>query len=623
MSHDLGKLYFGRDDAEMDIAEGGLLHVGFLRTAVYEQVRMARKNLIIGRKGSGKSAICRTLAASGDQGPATVLVTPDQLSADEIQRFELQGVPVAMAKGMLWRYKMTVEVAKYLVAHAKAAHAKNRPSSVDVLHEFLVANHELDKEESRFWEIIRKLKVTLSLGMFGAKASVEIGGPSEGIRVNNQLDVIERHVGKAITDLDCPDDHPRLLILIDQVEDVWSDDADSDKLVIGLLDASREIPGKFRGVQCVVFLRGDIFDVLRFSDSDKHHSASTHISWMGEALLDMVLARARASLGEQVSADDLWTKIFPRQVNGIDSREFIISHTLRRPRDIIHLCNLCRDVAEQNGHRTIQVSDVVESVAQYSTWKLTDLANEYLINYPFLNRLLAMFKNSGYVVGRGAFEKRFAPALDEIRTRHPDRANALTTDGVLDVLYTIGFLGTHRNGRVVYAHEQKLTDRIEPTDTAFSIHPSFRYALHAESPTAVLPPEFDLPVPFDSPHAQSAPNLFLRRGSTPYTLWDSVGRRLRRVLENLADAGLPTEVRDDIIDNVHEILHFVDTTDPRIDPVAVFKHVMNVSAFLVGLSEKLEEDGFADQGEARTFIRSMADTGARLRREAVGTDEYR
>ncbi|MGH3377759.1 MAG: hypothetical protein ACRDP6_23800 [Actinoallomurus sp.] len=35
MSHDLADLYFGRDDAEMDIAEGGLLRAGFLPTPAY------------------------------------------------------------------------------------------------------------------------------------------------------------------------------------------------------------------------------------------------------------------------------------------------------------------------------------------------------------------------------------------------------------------------------------------------------------------------------------------------------------------------------------------------------------------------------------------------------------
>lgn len=97
---------------------------GFLPTPAYEAARKARKHLIIGRKGSGKSAICRTLAAQDEFELVTALVTPDALSADEIRRFELQGVESGMAKRMIWRYVLAVQIAKYLVAHAKAAHRK-------------------------------------------------------------------------------------------------------------------------------------------------------------------------------------------------------------------------------------------------------------------------------------------------------------------------------------------------------------------------------------------------------------------------------------------------------------------------------------------------------------------
>lgn len=71
---ELADLYFGRDDAEMDIADGGLLRAGFLPTPAYKAARKARKHLIIGRKGSGKSAICRTLAAQEDPELVTRLV---------------------------------------------------------------------------------------------------------------------------------------------------------------------------------------------------------------------------------------------------------------------------------------------------------------------------------------------------------------------------------------------------------------------------------------------------------------------------------------------------------------------------------------------------------------------
>jgi MoxR-like ATPase len=69
------KLYFGRDDAERDMANG-LLRAGFLPTRAYEDALSGRKALVIGRKGAGKSAICMQLAARGDLTGGTVLLTP-------------------------------------------------------------------------------------------------------------------------------------------------------------------------------------------------------------------------------------------------------------------------------------------------------------------------------------------------------------------------------------------------------------------------------------------------------------------------------------------------------------------------------------------------------------------
>src|SRR2546421_11493745 len=87
---DLSKLHFGRDAAESAIAEGGLLRVGFLQTTAYGAVVSGRKRLVIGRKGAGKSAICVMLARHNHN---VSLVTPDEISADEIRLFELPGIP--------------------------------------------------------------------------------------------------------------------------------------------------------------------------------------------------------------------------------------------------------------------------------------------------------------------------------------------------------------------------------------------------------------------------------------------------------------------------------------------------------------------------------------------------
>jgi hypothetical protein len=626
MTDQLAALYFGRDDAETDITEGGLLRAGFLRTSVYEAVRGARKHLIIGRKGSGKSAICRTLATEPDPSRVTILVTPDELSADEIRRFELQGISPEKAKSLVWRYELSTQVARHLVTHAKAAHGKNRPASVESLRRFLVANGELDEERPKFWQIIQKLKGSVSLEAFGVKGTVELGGPSEGIRTANQLDVIERNVIKAIRDLACPDDHPHLLILVDQLEDVWSNDSDSDKLVIGLLHAMRDVSARFPRVSCVTFLRSDIYNVLQFTEKDKLRSAEKHVDWNDRQLLDRILSRARASLGEPITEDWLWRHIFPAAIQGMPSSDFVLSHTLMRPRDVIQLCNRCRDIAEQNGHETITESDVMEAIAQYSNWKLQDLANEYQVNYPFLGGLLGMFRNAGYLFGRGVFEKRLAAALDVLRDRYRDKAHMLIPDVVLGVLFDVGFLGVHRNGKVLYRHRNE--DRVESDDEVFFIHPGFRYALHSEqsTTTAAFEPgrlQFDVTVGVRGQYESGFLMPDVGRGSTESRLLNATRSQATRLIGHLHEAGLPVDMRKDISANLERIIRSTDDLGESHlgSALAVtVGHVVEVANFLRQLGENLEHNGFGTSGEALTFIRRAGEAGSRLRRQAEGID---
>src|SRR6266566_1415137 len=97
------RLYFGRDDAEQDMTDG-LLREGFLPTKAYDAAISGRKSLIIGRKGSGKSAICMRLTMGDAQVSGTSLITPDDAAGDEIRRFELQGLTPDTAKSLIWRY---------------------------------------------------------------------------------------------------------------------------------------------------------------------------------------------------------------------------------------------------------------------------------------------------------------------------------------------------------------------------------------------------------------------------------------------------------------------------------------------------------------------------------------
>ena len=140
----LAQLGFGRDDAESDVREdkGGLLGAGFVRTAAFEAVLARRKHVVTGGQGSGKSAICRELAANGAGDVAVVLVTPGEVPREELGRTEAQGAAAGVSAELLWRYVLGVEVARHVVAHAADKHGGQVPRSVEALRRFLADNGE-------------------------------------------------------------------------------------------------------------------------------------------------------------------------------------------------------------------------------------------------------------------------------------------------------------------------------------------------------------------------------------------------------------------------------------------------------------------------------------------------
>ncbi|GAA2259949.1 hypothetical protein GCM10010145_32470 [Streptomyces ruber] len=491
MVRDVGpvsQLFFGRDDAENDLRDGLLRGAVFRPNLAYEEVLSGRKSLIIGRKGAGKSAICRRLASPGGHPGATVLITPDDAAGDEIRRFELQGVGADTAKSLIWRYVFAVHAARHLTAHARTAHGRRRfrrlrrlPPPVRALRAFLRANGESD--DARLYDRVhrganRLQSATLSLKAFGVVEAAVGVGASEGAGASRQLDVLEDWVAAAFAALDCADRHPPLLFLVDQLEQVWTVDADSHALVAGLLLAAKHVTGRYgNAVRTALFLRADIYDTLDFGDGDKYHSDEIRINWTHDGLKDVALARARASLGAELTEEELWERLFPPSVLGEPTPEYLFRRALPRPRDAIQFLNACRSVAHERGGHVITEDDVLAATERFSRWKLQDLAREYLVNHPFLRSLFTMFENTGYVVTRQTLESRFEVRKRALHREFPDYTGALTAQGVIDVLYGTGFLGVRRGDAVVYTGGIQVPPG--PGEDEFHVHPCFRPALNS------------------------------------------------------------------------------------------------------------------------------------------------
>lgn len=581
---DLRNLYFGKDDAESDMAPGGLLRQGFLKTAAYEAAKAGKKSLIIGRKGSGKSAICMRLRAEATDGIAASLVTPDEISAEELRRFVLAGIPSAQSKALVWRYVLAVQSAKFAVAQAIAHDVKSE--SIAKVRAFLVENGELEdlRFHEKFWRVIERIKSSISLEAFGAKVSVDIQAPAEGLRVGTEVEALERYVATALSAITATEPSPRLLLLVDQIEKVWSNDRDSDDMVIGLLMASKHIAQVFSCVVPIVFLRRDIYDLLQFQDRDKFRGDEMHIDWTEARLVDLAHSRAQVSLGRDIDSNELWRGLFVERMGDYSIERYLVNRTLMRPRDLIQLCNACRDAAEKNGRSKVSRADVREATIQYSNWKLQDLANEYLVNFPFLGDLYVLFQNSGYLVTRNALERRLATLSGALAARYPDHARVFTFDTVLAILYDVGFLGVLRKGVPAYVFEDP--NRIEPHETQLLIHPCFRESLRSTSSVDIRPYE---PAELERRFRSLAPV----RGSAPIQTRRGLRRELatrqqcRAVLRAVAGSSLPDLVQREIATSVELMMADAEEYEYLGGPWAADEWAARVLRYLGELEERL------------------------------------
>lgn len=617
----VGQLFFGRDDAETDLTDGLLKGSVFQPNYAYRQALSGHKSLIIGRKGSGKSAICYQLATpEGHQG-ASILITPDDAAGDEIRRFELQGVTADTAKSLIWRYVFAVHAARHLTTHARAAHGRRLPASVRAIRSFLEANGE--SGEARLYDRLRRgvsslQSANLSLKAFGVEAAFGINGASEGAQAGLQLEVLEDGVAAAFADLGCASNHAPLLLLVDQLEQVWTIDPDSHALVTGLLLAAKHVTGQYgRAVRTALFLRADIYDTLNFGDGDKFHSDEIRIAWTRDGLKDVALARARASLGSNLTSQELWGHLFPPTVLGVPTPEYLFSHALPRPRDAIQFLNACRSVADERGGPTISENDVLVATDRFSRWKLQDLAKEYLIVHPFLRSLFALFENTGYVIMRPALAARFEARREELHREFAAYTESLTPQGVIDVLYGASFLGVRRGNDVVYAGGTQMPPL--PGEDEFHVHPCFRSALNSlgsvELPTYAPGMGRSAVVGHRSlVAATTGADVGLTVNRDVRLLVEVVGA-CERLLRQLARSGLPEPTRDEVYIQIGRVMAAANSAREQVGEATaldVQDHALAASGYFDSLAVQLSMHGFRErpitrrlEDEARALIRSV------------------
>lgn len=480
---DLKKLMFGNDDAERDAKQGFLSKV-FLKTALYDRIKNDQCELVIGRKGAGKSATCLILrSAFESEGMKVALLTPESLSQQKIQALQVNAINKEELYLQTWKYVLLVKIAFEfldLFNKLKIPNLHKQNDDLKAVRDFLKKQGEVENDFSSNLSGLFKIFSKISVSFGGFEASLESNHTNSEQDLMDALVRFEARLKKLLGYL-----KTEIVILIDKVDEVWDDTEESKFTVSGLLRATHILNETLPSTKIMVFLRSDIFDVLKFHDIDKLNSLAERLTWSETDLKQLIENRVRisANLNAQQENEDIWEQVFEKSVKEQSSFKYIVSRTLRRPRETIQFCNRALRIAQSSQHNKISADDILSAEIQYSPEKLRDLTSEFLVQYSYLDGLLGLFQGFKPSFTKNEFESRYQEARDRLERIYLD-LQSISLEGILQILYNIGFLGAEIDSAYVFFYN--MPNLTLPQQERYIIHPVFHAALGIQERVIVL-----------------------------------------------------------------------------------------------------------------------------------------
>ena len=492
LAADLRGLYLGEHVAENE--EQRLLDDYFIETSAFIEARSGQDMIFVGRKGSGKSANMLKLSSDlrGDKRNLVCVIKPVayelQGAVDLLKRYREADIKGYVIES-LWKFLIFVEIADTLAGELQARGAYSRTRPEEEFLAFVTDNAALLGGDFTV-RLERCVSDLLRLSVDGAES-----------RERQQLAISEALHRDILTGLRdaiaqaAP--KRRICVLVDNLDKAWERGADLELLaqvILGLLRVTPRIPIEFRKpsggapsiqVNLAVFLRSDIFDLVRRVAREPDKIKFTRLTWSdGELLARVIEQRFAAAQDSVIDPAHLWSRYFRDVVGGQVTKRYILGRILPRPRDLVYFVKAAIATAVNRGHGMVDADDVMEAERQYSQYAFASVVAENGVEPVSLENILYEFAGTDAIVSRGEVEALL---------RKAGVADAALA-GVVERLCTLSFLGVEvapggfryaedsLDFRVVRVRSDRYAEQVPKPDLRYEIHPAFRAFLEIGGP---------------------------------------------------------------------------------------------------------------------------------------------
>lgn len=461
-------LSFGIDVAERDT---DLLEY-FISTQSFIRANEGKASVIIGPKGSGKSAILRAVQSKhGERN--TIEITPEIFATSMLKQVleDHQGLwEEDQAFVATWIFTILVEVFKRFSDNPRGVPS----ATLKKMRVFLHDNADYKDLDlfTRFIGYLRRIE-GVKIGPYELTVKTRMLQDLYALAPLYEIVPGLRGAGGEI------------YILLDELDQGWDNTPHSNQFIASLLKAAIKIQSLGLNAHVITFIRSEIFDLIKdkLDQLDKLRSSIELIRWTDGELANLLLKRlAHSSSFIYTKTNheiDIVNALFEGTFSGMKGFQYILSRTSLRPREVLQFITHAHRLAVESGYSSITQEILFKAEEDFSRWKIEHICSEYTHIYPMLKDLLWSFRSEGPAMSE--------PDVISVIDRYILQAETLpawasiSKNGLLQLLYDIEFIGVprpratpNRSGIVSqyeFAYERRSANvRFAQT---FLIHPAF------------------------------------------------------------------------------------------------------------------------------------------------------
>ncbi len=479
---DLCEINFGAPAAERDVQQG--LYDYFVESEAFTRVASGKKTLVLGNRGSGKSAIFKVFAERERIAGSVVLeLAPEDYSYEILQSTLKREDEGAWAKhsafSAAWKFLILILIMRELTVSGP----KLKRGSEAKIYSFLRDNYR-GVQDSPISMLISYLKRIEGFKI----GSYEAGIKTRKLASLYKLEELEPY----LSDINNICKNKKVIVLVDELDRGWDNSEDAQAFVAGLVQAAMSLNEMNDNLVIAVSLRQELYDNIPalYDDAQKYRDVIEVIRWDESKLLSLIANRIRHSFPKELSKstdEECWNVSFvdTLQYRQTKSFNYVVDRTLYRPRELIQFCT---DALEQTIERdAVPIDYQILSHAEmtYSEARVKDIASEFRFQYPGILSIFEVFRGRTYAFDREELELLCLQIVDgEVKTDKEAQSWIRGQDHelLIDILWKIGFLRAQTVGGIKamrrsgssYLGPHQVSNLNLAALSRFQVHPMFR-----------------------------------------------------------------------------------------------------------------------------------------------------